>query len=92
MNNNTFICDEAAEGGEEPSFSFNPNDSTSVTCDEITKNYLLGLLSLNMNEKIMNDVFRLTGTLLENTHRFCQQSMPKNDPSSLESLQARSQH
>lgn len=85
VNNNTFICDEAAEGEEEPSFSFNPSDTSSVTCDEITTNYLMGLLSLNINEKTMDEVFRLTGALLENTHRFCQQSMAKNDRS-LESL------
>lgn len=82
--NNTFICEEVAAEGGEPSFSFDL--STAVTCDEITKNYLMGLLSLNINEKTMNDMFRLTGTLLENTHRFCQQSMAENDPSSIESL------
>lgn len=83
---NSFIFSETPERRPDHNLSLNSSGTGAVTCDEITNNFLMGLLTLNMNEKTMNDVFRLTEKLLKQTHQFCQQSMTANDGFSLESL------
>lgn len=65
LNNCSFICDESAKRVRDDSYLFNSSDTVAITCDEITKKILMGLLTLNMNEKTVIDVFRLTQTLLK---------------------------
>lgn len=83
---NSFIFDGAAEGGHETSYVFNSSETDSITCDQIAENFLMGLLSLNINEKTTNDIFRLTDTLLKQTHQFCQKLVTTNGETSLDSL------
>lgn len=64
----------------------NSDADAAVTCDGITRNFLMGLLTLNMNDKTKNDVFRLTGALLKQTLKFFHLSKSANEDNSVESL------
>lgn len=79
----SFICGEASAGFREQSFVYN---SSTETSDSIAENFLMGLLMLNINEKTTNDVFRLAGQLLQDTHRFLQQRMAENGDNLQESV------
>lgn len=79
----SIICNEASEKERERSFVFN---SSTQTCYSIADNFLMGLLTLKMNEKTTNDVFRLAGTLLKDTQRFLQEKMAENDENLQESV------
>lgn len=66
--------------------SFVMDSTDSLTPHQITSSFLTGLLTLNMNEKTMNDVLRLTQSLVENTHKFCEKSIQSNGTNTLEAL------
>lgn len=83
--NSSIVFDEEDEGAIgsfkenlNQTFVFNCSDPNVLSPDEITRNFLISMTQLNLNEKTMNDIFHLTETLLKKTHEFCQQSMKTN--------------
>lgn len=68
------------------SFVFDSNDTDVQMPNQIASDFLMNLLSLDINEKNMNEVFRLTETLIEKTQLFCKQSIKSKDSNPLEML------
>lgn len=60
-------------------FVFGSDDIDFVTPYEISKNFLCTLLKLNLNDKDMNEVLRLTETMLEQTRKICKQTIESDE-------------
>lgn len=83
--NDDIIYDSSIENDDDhkyklgSSFVFDSNEVDVQNANQIARNFLMGLLTLDINEKTLNDVFRLTEMLIEKTHLFCQQSIKSKD-------------
>lgn len=60
-------------------FVFGSNDINFAAPYEISRNFLLTLLKLNLTEKNMNEILRSTETMLEQTRNLCQQTMKSDE-------------
>lgn len=94
-NEESFVCDENgcapnASSKEDQSFVLNSSKESSdvhiETPSVTTTNFFAGLLQLNLNDKVTNDIFRLTEILLIKTYQFCSQSIKTHINKPLEAL------
>lgn len=67
-------------------FVFGSDDIDFVAPYEISRNFLLTLLKLNLTEKNVNEILRLTETMLEQTRKLCKQTIESDEISPPEAV------
>lgn len=67
-------------------FIFGSDDGDFVSPYEIPRNFLLSLLKLNLTQKDVNEILRLTETMLDESRKLCKQTIETGEISATESV------